>query len=42
MIRNDLYGWIKEQVKKGVFWNHSHAVEVALIKLRDTEEEGKK
>lgn len=36
MIRVDLYEWIEQQVKERRFWNFSHAVEVALIKLRDS------
>jgi len=35
MIRVDLSEWIKEQIDKGKFWNFSHAVEVALIGLKD-------
>ena len=40
-IRVDLYQWIEEQIESKRFWNFSHAVEVALEKLRDAKE-GKK
>lgn len=36
-VRLDLCEWIEQQVKAGKFYNFSHAVEVALIKLRDLE-----
>lgn len=36
-IRLDLCEWIEQQVNGGKFWNFSHAVEVALIRLRDAE-----
>jgi len=39
MVRLDLYEWILEQVKERRFWNFSHAVEVALIRLRELEKE---
>jgi hypothetical protein len=39
MVRLDLYKWILEQVKERRFWNFSHAVEVALIRLRELEKE---
>jgi len=41
-IRLDLQQWVEEQVKKGKFPNFSHAVDVALEKLRDSEKEEKK
>jgi len=41
MIRIDLYKWIEQQVKERRFWNFSHTVEVALIKLRESEKEDK-
>lgn len=34
-MRLDLCEWIEQQVEKGRFWNFSHAVEVALIKLKN-------
>lgn len=40
-IKPELYQWIQEQIEKGVFWNFSHAVEVALRKLADLEKEAK-
>jgi Arc/MetJ-type ribon-helix-helix transcriptional regulator len=36
-MRLDLCEWIEQQVKAGKFYNFSHGVEVALIKLRDLE-----
>lgn len=36
-IRLDLYEWIEQQVEERRFWCFSHAVEVALIKLRELE-----
>lgn len=41
-LRVDLYEWVEEQIKKGKFWNFSHAIEIALDKLKDTEKEGQK
>jgi len=41
MIRLDLYKWILEEVKKGRFWNVSHAIEYSLIAIRDMEKEEK-
>jgi Arc/MetJ-type ribon-helix-helix transcriptional regulator len=41
-IRLDLQQWVMEQVKKKKFQNFSHAVDVALEKLRDSEKEEKK
>lgn len=38
-IRLDLYQWVEEQIGKGKFWNFSHTIEIALEKLRATEEE---
>jgi Arc/MetJ-type ribon-helix-helix transcriptional regulator len=40
-IRLDLNQWIEEQIESKRFWNFSHAVEVALEKLRDSEKEAK-
>lgn len=34
-VRLDLQQWVMEQVKKKKFQNFSHAVEIALEKLRD-------
>lgn len=36
-MRLDLYEWIQQQIETRGFWNVSHAVEVALLKLRDSE-----
>jgi Arc/MetJ-type ribon-helix-helix transcriptional regulator len=41
-IRLDLNQWIEEQIARKRFWNFSHAVEVALEKLRDARKEEKK
>lgn len=41
-IRLDLYQWIEEQIRKEKFGNFSHAIDVALEKLRDTEKERKR
>jgi len=41
-IRLDLYQWIEKQIESNRFWNFSHAVEVALEKLRDAKEEEKR
>jgi hypothetical protein len=38
-VRLDLYKWVLEQVNEKRFWNFSHAVEVALIKLKETEKQ---
>lgn len=38
-IKLDLHQWIEEQIKKGKFSNVSHAVDVALEKLRDAKKE---
>jgi Arc/MetJ-type ribon-helix-helix transcriptional regulator len=38
----ELCQWIQEHIEKGEFWNFSHAIEVALRRLRDSEKEGKK
>lgn len=38
-IQLDLYQWIEKQIGKGKFGNFSHAVEIALEKLKDTEKE---
>jgi hypothetical protein len=37
-IRLDLYQWIEKGIERGKFWNFSHAIEIALDKLKDTEE----
>jgi len=39
MVRLDLYQWVEEQMGKGRFWSFSHAVDVGLMKLRDSEKE---
>jgi Arc/MetJ-type ribon-helix-helix transcriptional regulator len=36
-LRADLHKWIEKQIGKGQFQNFSHAVDVALEKLRDSE-----
>lgn len=41
-IRLDLYQWVEEQIERKRFWNFSHAVEIALEKLRDPEREEKR
>jgi len=38
-LRLDLYQWIEEQIGKGEFQNFSHAVDVALERLRGSEKE---
>lgn len=38
-IKPELHEWIEEQIRKGTFWNFSHAVEIALEKTRDSEKE---
>jgi len=40
-IKLDLQQWVNEQVSKKRFQNFSHAVDVALEKLRDSEKERK-
>jgi hypothetical protein len=39
-VRLDLYQWVEQQIEKGKFWNFSHAIEIALEKLRDAQKEG--
>ena len=39
-ILPDLVRWIDEQVEKGYFADRSHAVQYALIKLRELIEKG--
>jgi len=41
-LRLDLNQWIEEQIGKGEFQNFSHAIEIALEKLRDSGKEEKK
>jgi Arc/MetJ-type ribon-helix-helix transcriptional regulator len=36
-LRLDLYEWIEEQIRKKRFQNFSHAVDVALESLRDSD-----
>jgi Arc/MetJ-type ribon-helix-helix transcriptional regulator len=38
-IRTDLLEWMHQQIEKKTYWNASHAVEVALLKLRESEKE---
>ena len=40
-IRLDLYQWVEEEIRNGKFWNFSHAIEIALEKLKDAEKEPK-
>jgi len=35
-IKPELHQWIEEQKEKGKFQSFSHAIEIALDKLRDT------
>ena len=41
-IKPELHQWIEEQIRKGKFGNFSHAVQIALEKLRDSEKEENK
>lgn len=41
-IKVDLQQWVEEQVSKKRFQNFSHAVDVALENLRDSEKEEKR
>jgi len=41
-IRLDLCQWVEEQIGKGRFHNVSHAVEIAVDELRESEKEKKK
>lgn len=36
-IRIDLQQWVEERVRKGKFQNFSHAIDMALEKLRNSE-----
>jgi len=36
-VRFDLSEWVEEQIEKGRFQSFSHAVDVAVEKLRDSE-----
>ena len=38
-IRLDLYEWIEEQIERGKLQSFSHAVDVAVEKLKDSEKE---
>lgn len=40
-IKSELHQWTEEQIRKGRFGNFSHAVEIALEKLRDAETQAK-
>ena len=37
-VREDLVAWIEEKIEKGIFATKSHAVERALILLREKKE----
>ena len=37
-VRKDLVDWIDSKIEKGDYASRSHAIEKALIKLRETEE----
>lgn len=37
-IREDILSWVDEQVNKARFRNRSHAIEYALIKLRESDQ----
>jgi Arc/MetJ-type ribon-helix-helix transcriptional regulator len=41
-IRLDLCQWVEEQIGKGRFHNVSHAVEIAIDGLRESEKEKRK
>jgi Arc/MetJ-type ribon-helix-helix transcriptional regulator len=41
-IKPEFHEWVEEQIEKNRFRSFSHAVEVALQKLRDSEKEQKK
>ena len=41
-IRLDLCQWVEEQIGKGRFHNISHAVEIAVDELKESEKEKKK
>ena len=34
-MQNDLFDWMKGEIKKGEYANYSHAIEYAMRKLRD-------
>jgi Arc/MetJ-type ribon-helix-helix transcriptional regulator len=38
-LRPDLYKWIEEQIQKKRFQNFSHAIDIALEKLKDASDE---
>lgn len=40
-LKPDLLAWLEEQIEKGEYKNFSHAVDVALQKLRESEKEEK-
>ena len=37
-LRLDLYEWGQSQIEEGKFWNWSHLVEQAILKLKSTSE----
>jgi len=37
-IRKDLVDWMQTQKENGIFSSYSHAIERALIKLKESEE----
>ncbi len=36
-VPKDLYDWVQEQIESGRFHNQSHALEIALKRLREDE-----
>jgi len=41
-VRKDLVTWIDSKIEKGDFASRSHAIEKALIKLKESEEKNPK
>ena len=31
----EIYKWIEDKIEEGAFWNFSHAIEIALKKLKE-------
>jgi Arc/MetJ-type ribon-helix-helix transcriptional regulator len=40
-VREDIVRWVDEQVQKARFRNRSHAIEYALLKLKESDEKQK-
>lgn len=40
-LSNDIYEWVEQQIKRGIFFNFSHACEYALKRLME-EKQAKK